>query len=66
MEWRNALRDELPEHLEKVLVCVEGIYYVCVFHAGELRFYLENDPDSWFDIDQRPIYWVGDVVTFTF
>jgi hypothetical protein len=58
MEWRNALRDELPEHMQNVLVSYHGIYYRTIFDAEKQCFILEEEPGHFIEIKNEPIYWI--------
>jgi hypothetical protein len=57
MKWKNVLLDELPGHEQEVLISVKGIYYLTKFNAEEKRFYLIEDPESFFELAGNIIYW---------
>jgi hypothetical protein len=58
MKWRNALLDELPEHMQVVLISYLGIYYRTVFDADRRCFVFEEDPQQFLEIKEKPIYWI--------
>ena len=57
MIWRNANRDEIPEHLQEVLISVKGVYYVTTFDSETRTFRLREEPDTFFDLNKHEIYW---------
>jgi hypothetical protein len=58
MRWFNAQKDKLPDDGQQVLISVNGVYYICIFNAGERFFAIEDQArETTFNIDDYLIYW---------
>jgi hypothetical protein len=57
VKWYNANRDELPSHQQEVLISFNGIYYITAYNSSLKRFYLKDEPETFFDLSENAIYW---------
>jgi hypothetical protein len=57
MNWKKAGKDHLPGHYEKVLISVNGIYYIAQFDSSSGAFVVELDEKKYFRYSDHQIYW---------
>jgi hypothetical protein len=57
MNWKNALKDELPKNKQEVLISVSGINYVA-FYVAELNGFEISEGDGFIPLKKDvTIYW---------
>ena len=56
MNWKNVLKDELPENEQEVLISVNGINYIAIYKARFDGFEIEEH-EGFIPIRNRTIYW---------
>lgn len=56
MEWKNVLKDGLPENKQEVLISVKGINYIAVYNY-ELHGFEIDEYESFIPIKDVTIYW---------
>ena len=56
MNWKNALKDELPNNEQEVLISVRGIYYVAIYKAP-LKGFEISEHDGFIPLNNAQIYW---------
>jgi hypothetical protein len=50
--------DEPPRHGQEVIICVNGVYYLAVYHAESDCYRLSDPSEIIFDPKQYLIYWM--------
>lgn len=57
MKWKNTQKDELPQSGKEVLISVNGIYYVGVYHDKDKKFLVYDSIPPIFPVNDYSIYW---------
>lgn len=58
MKWKNVHHDAPPGDGDRVLLAVNGVYYLTFFDKARGIFRLQDDPDSYFTpSESTSMYW---------
>jgi hypothetical protein len=57
MNWKNSSKDELPDHAQEILVCINGVYFIAVYNSGEKTFEDTMSQTCFWVSHDNPIYW---------
>jgi hypothetical protein len=57
LNWKNATKDELPGHSERVLISIEGVNYLATYNAREQTFEDVNSNSCFWVRGDQTIYW---------
>ena len=57
--WNNARTDLPPNDKDRVLISVDGIYYMATYEASERMFRVLEGTGQKFLIDEKLIYWTS-------
>lgn len=58
MRWKCTQRDELPQSGKEILISVNGVYYIGVYHHADKKFLVYDSIPPVFSVSDFPIYWM--------
>jgi hypothetical protein len=57
MEWKNTQKNQLPQSGKEVLLSVNGIYYVGIYHHPDKKFLVYDSIPPVLPVSDYSIYW---------
>jgi hypothetical protein len=59
MNWKNVSRDKSPDDGQQVLLSVDGVYYLTIYHKPSNTYQLKDQAGQFFSPGESPaMYWL--------